>query len=181
MGVSATYGFIGNPASITVGTGSYTVPANRYAYVSADSSNTADFEVSSTVLIAKKHGLQIFYTGSITATTDIFTPTAGMACELSATLGNTGIGALVYSGTYVHTILDKPGAAAVFISGFKAANSGSPVNKVSITRASGTVEYTIQGYYVKDTSVSNGGGLNMWLPTGTTITGGKYIAQEFLA
>lgn len=38
---SATFGFLGNPESITVGTGSYTVPAGKYAYVTCTLSATA--------------------------------------------------------------------------------------------------------------------------------------------
>lgn len=86
---SATYGFNGNPSSVSVKTGSYTIPANKYAYITANCENGATFSIDGTVALSSNNwSVLAKSTGNIYSTTGVASYTAGSAVEGVLTSSN---------------------------------------------------------------------------------------------
>ena len=79
---SATYGFNGNPSSVSVKTGSYTIPANKYAYITANCENGATFSIDGTVALSSNSWSALAKsTGNLYSTAGVATYTGGSTTE----------------------------------------------------------------------------------------------------
>jgi len=154
-GISATYGFLGNPDDIEVGTGSYTVPAGYYGFATVHQTSTNFVIDSVTALVAleSQAGGGTASGGSHT----VFTPNN----DCQVTVAFSGPGTLtINSGTSLGTA----GTYNVFL------KAGVPL---VILSGSST------GYYYSAIPVGGPAVANYWLKPGTAISGGRYVVQLF--
>jgi hypothetical protein len=168
---ATTFGFMGNPASLTVGTGSYTVPANKYAFCTAQVMNGGTFTIDASTALSSQ-ALDIARVNINATTTQTHTVNSSRWFVGGAATQASGA-AWTYDGML--------GTAVTLVNG--TTSSVPPIGPGgTIVLTSGGVQKNLIGAEVGKQNTSSDG--SFWLPTGTTIntTGtGYYTVQVFNA
>lgn len=159
---SYTITFKPNPESMQIGTGSYTIPANKFAFVSAVQGSAA-FEVDGNTVL------------NATSVTKIRCSTAGGGVPTSFT---------VPAGHMFDGYMQTNGATVTMDSDTIVSSGTAGVNVDNIIQLKlgpGAVSHTVTGSqvihgYTKSQTESP---WSHWVPEGTMITGGRWVASIF--
>lgn len=169
---SAKYGFNGNPTSVSVKTGSYTIPAGNYAYVTAVCESGQSFSVDGTAAIATSG--QVSATGTVNSGSPVtlITAASGATAQVDIQIATAaGVsGTLTVNGATLQTTVASTTYRfpSLFVPG------GSTV---TLTSLAGNTTYSVFGHYITESSRT----MSLWVPTGTVLTtsGGRYTVALF--
>lgn len=167
--------FVPNPDSTTVRTGSYTIPAGKYAYVTPESYDS-DFTIDgSTALQTKYYNIN----GSVPSV-----PGGGAKTLLTT---NNNLGPIRIKGvTSVDQLLLRPagGAAANDVVIFDQTVPDDILKEIIFNNGDSlyflnngglaTASYTVTGYKINHSSQTG-----FWVPSGTALNGDRYTVAEF--
>ena len=167
MGGSVTYGFSGNPDSVSIQTGSYTIPAGKYAYVTAFCNSGETFSIDGTNVLDP----------------DSATGNGGTSSSVSFG-GGGGTAFTVPSNAYFQgRIVITSGA------GWTAGSVALAVGAHDITMGAGQAlssgggagVASWAGAYVYQSNHNASVTASYWVPTGTVLntSGGRYVVQLF--
>lgn len=157
MSSSYTITFKPNPESMQIGTGSYTIPANKFAFVSAVQGSAA-FEVDGNTVLNPTSITAVLYTTAGGGGTTVPSNAYFEGQFSSAAAADT----LTIAGNLALT------TAAAGLFPFKA----GPSQTLNFT---GNVASRITGY----TRANTESPWSHWVPEGTMITGGRWVASIF--
>lgn len=165
MGGSVTYGFSGNPDSVSIQTGSYTIPAGKYAQVTAFVDPGSTFSIDGTTVLTPSSAGTVQSASANFDNSTTYTVPSGYAFS-----------GVVFCSPTGNTLLQGKtlGTASAVLVGVSAGPGA--VFSVSLANTG-----TVVGSLVP---VSNGAGAvtaSYWVPTGTVLntSGGKYVVQLF--
>lgn len=176
---SATYGFTGKPESLQIVSdgGGYTIPAGKYAHVSAESDHWTAHTVNSSVVLAARLVNQKTQ-GNLTQRT-VF-DAQGSAYKMKAFLNSAGSAISLTRRTALESAWTE-------VLGTQATTGTSTIAEftlyqgehLTIPATANTGEHVVlHGYPIAHPGVN---AFNYWAPAGTVLGGGRYIAQIFSA
>jgi hypothetical protein len=170
---SVTYGFNGNPSSVVAGSGSYTIPANKFGYVTVSCKTAESFSVDGTTVLDTGGTVTAVATGSNgTTSAESYTVPSGYVFRGQVAWDSTTGGGLDTTvGTYV---IGRPTTANGQVT-----VSAGPGQTITI-QSGGSGAKTITGFIEKLPAGPVSG--SYWLPAGTVLGGtGTYLVQLFTA
>lgn len=170
---SAKYGFNGNPTSVSVKTGSYSIPAGNYAFVTAQCAAGETFSIDGTVALNGPVAVAVKSEQTTNATNCTYTVPAGCQFRGQVYSTNTALETVFVAGAQVGSIA----ASTTTMKGGMEVIAG-PAQIVQIS-ANGSANRHITGF------VTTGGEAvstaSFWVPTGTALTtsSGRYTVALF--
>jgi len=166
-----------NPNSVSVKTGSYSIPAGRYALIEAEVRNGGTFSIDGSVALKS---VSTLIQASATGNATVFTCAAGRTAEVSV-YGrfNAGTGNIVYRQSAGQTIDLSPagGSNDIHESNIKMAGGDT----IELVQTGAPVDGYVTGKYTDDDC--NPVVATFWVPTGTSLTlagDARYTVTEYI-